>query len=536
MAFSFLPRAVRAAAAVAAASVALTACAAEASPGSALVGARTTESGFVGRQADSAGDPVKGGTLTFGAYAPIASLDPLKTQMAGATGGTEMAAVYDVLVKYNAQTRQFEPQLAKAVEAAPDQLSWTISLRDGVTFSDGSPLDSRAVKWSIDRFVAGKGAGAELWNDTVDEIALPDAATAVVKLNKPWSDFESMLSAGFGLIVAPSSQSGDSFSPIGAGPFAVERFAPREELVLKARQGYWGGSPHLDKVRFVSLGGDQATMESLQSNGIQMAFLRSPEVVAQARKAELPGFIETQDLGAIAVINNRPGRPGSDVRIRRAMAHAISPDVIDDRANNGTGLPGSDMFQPFSQWHTEVSGLLTDSEKAKSLLAEAKADGYDGRLSFLSLQEPTAQRRAIAVQAMLQAVGFTVTIDYVNSATDQTKRVLVDHDFDVAGSSLSVNDAVPFQRLDSLLRSGSFLNSPGYSNPEMDSLLGQLQSAPSSEEKRSIFARMQQLVNDTVPFLTWAAQAVFVPWSASVHGAVPTIDSVMLFDKAWIAP
>lgn len=536
MAFSLLPRVVRAAVAISVASMALAACATEAGSGSGPAGARTTESGFVGQRDDAAGDPVKGGTLTFGSYAPIASLDPLKTQMAGATGGSEMAAVYDVLVKYDARTGQFEPQLARSVEAASDRLSWTISLRDGVTFSDGSPLDSRAVKWSIDRFVAGKGAGAELWNETVDEIALPDPATVVVKLNKPWSDFESMLAAGFGLVVAPSSQKGDSFTPIGAGPFTVERFAPREELVLSPRQDYWSGPPNLDKLRFVALGGDQATLESLRSNGIQMAFLRSPEVVAQARKAELPGFIDTQDLGAIAVVNNRPGRPGADVRVRQAMAYAISPDVIDDRVNNGTGLPGADMFQSFSKWHTDVVGLPTDSDKAKSLLAEAKADGYDGHVSFLSLQEPTAQRRALAVQAMLQAVGFTVTIDYINSATDQTKRVLVDHDFDMAGSSLSLNDAVPFQRLNSLLQSGSFLNSPGYTNPEMDSLLAQLQVAEGTEDKKAIFARMQQLVNDTVPFLTWAAQAVFVPWSSSVHGAVPTLDSVMLFDKAWIAP
>ncbi|WP_305094338.1 ABC transporter substrate-binding protein [Prescottella sp. R16] len=454
--------------------------------------------------------------------------------MAGAAGGTEMAAVYDVLVRYDAETQQFEPQLAKAVEVAPDQLGWTITLRDGVTFSDGSPLDSRAVKWSIERFVAGKGTGSELWSDTVTDISTPDAATVVVTLDKPWSDFESMLASGFGLVVAPSSQNGDVFTPIGAGPFVVDRFAQREELVLNARPDYWAGSPNLEKLRFVSLGGDQNTLESLKSNGIQMAFLRSPEVVDQARSANLPGFIDTQDLGSIGVINNRPGRPGSDVRVRQAMAYAIDPQALDDRVNNGTGLPGSDMFPSFSQWHTDVAGLPTDPDRAKSLLDEAKADGYDGRLSFLSLQEPTAQRRALAVQAMLQAVGFTVTIDYVNSATDQTKRVLVDHDFDAAGSSLSLNDAVPFQRLNTHLQSSSVLNSAGYSNPEMDSLLAELQTAKTADEKRPIFARIQQVVNDTVPFATWSAQAVFVPWTSSVHGVTPTLDSVILFDKVWI--
>ncbi|MCL2532727.1 MAG: ABC transporter substrate-binding protein [Nocardiaceae bacterium] len=534
MAISSLPRAIRTAVAVAAASLMLAGCAGAAGGDSSSGGTRTTESGFVGQQVDSPGDPVTGGTLTYGAYAPIASLDPLKTQMAGATGGTEMAAVYDVLVKYDAATQQFEPQLAQSVDVSADQLAWTIKLHDGVTFSDGTPLNAQAVQWSIDRYVAGKGGGSDLWRETVTGIATPDPTTVVVTLAKPWSDFESMLASGFGLIVAPSSQNGDAFTPIGAGPFVVERFAQREELLLRARQDYWGGRPYLDNLKFVSLGGDQATLESLRSNGIQMAYLRAPEVVAQARNADLPGYIDTQDLGSIGVINNRPGHPGADVRVRQAMAYAIDPAVIDNRVNNGTGLPGAELFQPFSRWHNDVSGLPFDPEKAKSLLSEATADGYDGHLSFLSLQEPTAQRRALAVQAMLQAVGFTVTIDYVNSVTDQTKKVLVDHDYDAAGSSLSVNDAVPFMRLNSALQSTSPLNMTGYSNPEMDGLLAQLQSAQTDDDKIAIIERIQKLVNDTAPFMTWSAQAVFVPWSSGVHGVVPTLDSVMLFDKTWM--
>lgn len=534
MAFHRFRRAIRIGFAATAASVVLASCAAGGEADPAASGSRTTESGFVGQQPDSPGEPVRGGVLTFGAFAPVASLDPLKTQMAGGTGGSEMAAIYDVLVRYNAQTKQFEPHLAEAVTASDDQLRWTISLRDGVTFSDGSPLDSHAVKWSIDRFVDGKGSGADLWRATVTDIATPDARTVVVSLNKPWSEFESMLATGFGLVVAPSSAANESFTPIGAGPFVVERFAQHEELVLEPREDYWGGRAYLDKLRFVALGGEQATFEALRSDGIQMAFLRSPDVVAQARATELPGFIDTQDLGVIGLINNRPGRPGADIRVRQAMALAISPDAIDDRVNNGTGLPGSDMFPEFSQWHTDVPGLQPDPEKAKSLLAEAKSDGYDGHISFLSLQESTSQKRALAVQAMLQAVGFTVTIEYLNNATDQTKRVLIEHDFDAAGASLSLNDAVPFQRLRSFLHSDSALNTTGYSNPEMDALLSDLQSAQTPDEKRVIFARMQQLVNDAVPFMTWSAQSVFVPWNAAVQGVTPTIDSVMLFDKAWL--
>lgn len=158
-------RAIHVAIAATAAFVMLTSCVSESGAGSSSDASRTTEAGFVGQQSDP-GDPVRRRTLAFGAYAPVASLDPLKTQMAGAIGGTQMAAIYDVLVKYNEEAMQFEPQLAKSVTVSDDQLHWTISLRDGTMFSDESPVDSNAVKWSIDRFVAGRGSGTDLWQDT----------------------------------------------------------------------------------------------------------------------------------------------------------------------------------------------------------------------------------------------------------------------------------------------------------------------------------------------------------------------------------
>src|SRR3546814_2208854 len=77
----------------------------------------------------------------------------LETIVAGSTGGLEMAAIYDVLMRWDSEANTVEPQLAESLEPNEDFTTWTLKLRDGVKFSDGTPLDSAAVKFSLDRYV-----------------------------------------------------------------------------------------------------------------------------------------------------------------------------------------------------------------------------------------------------------------------------------------------------------------------------------------------------------------------------------------------
>ncbi|WP_328825595.1 ABC transporter substrate-binding protein, partial [Tomitella gaofuii] len=114
-------------------------------------GAQITKAGVIGDQAEP-GQPVSGGTLSFAGYSMPSSLDPTKTQPAGSTGGTEMANIYDLLVRYDADKQQYVPQLAESLTESDDHLTWTIGLREGVTFSDGTPLDAQAVVDSMNRF------------------------------------------------------------------------------------------------------------------------------------------------------------------------------------------------------------------------------------------------------------------------------------------------------------------------------------------------------------------------------------------------
>ncbi|WP_415395099.1 ABC transporter substrate-binding protein [Rhodococcus globerulus] len=491
-------------------------------------------SGLVGEQPDG-GEPTSGGTLSYATLSGISSLDPVNRQDSGATGGSEMAAIYDLLIRYDTDAKEYKPQLAKSLAVNGDNTVWTLKLRPDAKFSDGTPLDADAVQWSINRYLEKNGLQTQVWKASVADMTSPDPATVVFTLKQPWNEFPIMFTTGPGMIVAPSSMATGTFTPVGAGPFTVEKFASQEELVLAASSTYWNGQPRLAKLRFPVIQGEQAKLEALHSGGIDAAYVRRSEAVHNALAAGDIGYIHTVSLGTIGLINQREGRAASDERVRKAIVAAINPAVYNERAEDGYGMPGSDMFQSWSQWHGTVAAAGYDPEAAKKYLAEAKADGFDGKLTYVGSNSAETQRNALAYQSMLQAVGFTVEISYSPSITDLVKRLYADHDFDVAHGGFSVLEESPFVRMYGNFHSESPSNVLGYKNAEMDQLLAQLQTAPNDADRLAVLEKVQTLVNDTAPLATIGAGKVLVTWRKNVHEITPSADGIMLFGNAWLA-
>ena len=484
---------------------------------------------------EKAGPPVKGGTMTFAAYAEAGLLDPAETIVAGSTGGVEMAAIYDVLMRWDSETGELEPQLAKSLEANGDDTAFTLTLRDGVTFSDGTPLDAKAVKWSIERYVEKGADEAELWKSNVTAVETPGDLTVEFKLEHAWPTFPFMLTTGPGMIVAKSSDAGGEFTPVGAGPFAFERYRPKEETVLKARAGYWDGKPNLDQVRVVYVDDPDAALATLGSGRLQGAFLRDPVAVQKALKAGHHGYLSMVALGNAAVINALPGHPGADPRVRKAMHYALQPEVVYRRAYPGTGLASNAVFPEFSVWHTDSEPLPYDPGKARRLLREAKADGYDGKVSWLDSQDPASRTTALAAKAMLENVGFDVELDLVRSVADQITRVSVRKSYDVAGWALSWREAGPFARMYATLHSEGNLTVGMPTSPQMSALIEELRGAGTTGEQKAVMGRIQQQWNEDVPALVLGPQPELFAWPDTVHGVVGTSNSMVLLDDAWLA-
>lgn len=491
--------------------------------------------GFV-RVQQAAGEPVDGGTLEIATPIQAYSLDPAELAGVGVLGGLEMAAIYDVLVRYNPKTGEYEPQLAKGLEHNADFTRWTLTLREGVQFSDGTPFNAAAVKFSINRYVEKQGYLASLITRVLDKMTTPNPRTVVFHLKRAWSAFPYLLANTPGMIVSPTAAKkwGDDFTihPVGAGAFVLERYATDEEIVLTANPNYWGGRPHLDRLRFVPISKSHALLQTLNSGGVDLAVISDPEVVAAALDQGYSGYMRIAGVKDILVINNAPGRPGSDLRVRKAIAYAVNPEVLYQRAFGGAGLPGKELFPKPSRWHNEGKTTPYNPEKARKLLAQAKQDGYDGKIEVMYTQQDEDQ--ALTIKAMLESVGFTVTFKPVRTTQDAIREARVERQYDLlVPYGWNMADAAPWDDLyHRLARNDNFM---GYDNPKMDSLIAKVRKTGNDEAKRKVLAEIQTLWAQTVPSVVLGGGPVFSAWDDNVHGAVPTVNDILLLDDAWVS-
>ncbi|MFJ9681829.1 ABC transporter substrate-binding protein [Streptomyces sp. NPDC101194] len=492
------------------------------------------EFGSIGDQ-PAGGKPVRGGTLHFADYAEARSLSPAATYATGASGGSALAAVYDVLMRYDTAAERYEPWLAESLHSSDDDRIWTLRLRHGVRFSDGTPLDAKAVTGSIEWYQENKGADTALLAPNLVKMEATDDSTVVFTLRNAWATFPAMLAQAPGMIVAPAAYAQKTFRPIGAGAFTLDKYAPQEEMILKANKKYWKGEPYLDALRFTWPQSDRSKLDALNDGTVDVTYMRSPDVVDDAVKEGHPGELTLTGLGNMITINTRKGRPGEDLRVRRAMALALDPALDTERAYHGKGLPGQEIFPPESRLHSRVKPVGIDLEQARKLLAEAEKDGYDGTITYMDGTDPVSRSKAVVTKAMLERAGFKVKLDLVSSIADRVAKTYVDHDFDISRGAASVSESDPYHRLQSVLNSKSYGNPGGYANPKMDKLLIRLQGASGKAQTQRILDAVQTLFNEDVPVVNLGASAGFTAWGKNVHGIVPTDEYMALFGQAWIS-
>lgn len=482
-----------------------------------------------------AGEPVEGGTLTFGAYAEPTVLDPAETIAAGSTGGLEMAALYDVLMRWDPVENEAVPQLAEDLNANEDSTAWTLTLREGVQFSDGSSLDAEAVIGSMERYVEEGGDEAMLWEENVVSAEAVDDHTVEIELAEPWPSFDHLLTTGPGMIVAPSSNAGDEFEPVGAGAFVLASQRPGEEIVLEANADYWGGPPRLDAIRVVFSNDPASVRDSFDSGEIDLAFLREPDIVHEQLTQDVPGFLNMVALGDAAVINATEGHAGSDPRVRRAMHMAIDPEVIAQRAYGDAGVPSNEVFPEYSTWHAGVDPLPVDPDAARELVEEAKADGFDGTVTYVDGSDPASRATAIAVEGSLEAIGLDVEVNLMRSIQEQITTISVDRDYDLAGWGISWREAGPYGRMFATLHSEGDLSVGMPTGDGFDGLFAEFRAAETEEEQRDVMGRVQEEWNEQVPAIAFGPTPEFVAYGDAVRGLEGTSNSMMLLDSAWLA-
>lgn len=375
-------------------------------------------------------DIKQGGSMTVTYKDDVSTLDP-------AIGydwqnWSMIKSLFDGLMDYEPGTTDLTPDLAESYEISEDGLTYTFTLRDGITFHNGRALTAADIKYSIDRVVRPEtqspGAGFfgmidgfdAVQNGEADELSgieAVDDRTVRFTLSRPDATFLHVLALNFAHAVPQEAvaEHGEDFgkNPVGTGAFSLAEWTLGQRVVFARNPDYHhAGYPRLDEIVFevgqeplVALLRLQRGEVDILGDGIPPAkFL---EVMEDPEWSD--NVIEGGQLHTGYVTMNVNVEPFDDVRVRQAVNHAINKDRI-IRVINGRAVPANQPLPPAMPGYAEgYEGYAYDPEKAKALLAEAGlADGFQTEL-FAMNTDPNP-RIAQAIQQDLAAIGIEAEI------------------------------------------------------------------------------------------------------------------------------
>lgn len=358
------------------------------------------------------------------------NLDPT-SGAAAAIDEVVYANVFEGLTRID-DKGEVKPGLARSWSVSENGLAYTFELRDNAVFHDGSRFDAADVVFSLERARAPNSTNAQKgFFEPIESVSAQGPFRVIVTLKRPTSAFLSHMGEGDAVIVAPETASANAMAPIGTGPFKFKHWRRGDKIELERFDFYWGAAPKIRAATFRVISDPSAASAALRAGDVD-AFpnFPAPEIVA-AFEAD-PHFSVTKGTteGETILAINNSRTPLNDIRVRRAICHAIDRQALIDTVTFGYGAPIGSHFSPHHPAYADLTGVCPyDPEKSRMLLAEAGV--ADGLTLTLAAPPPGyARRGGEFVADALRAVGVKTRIEPLEWA-QWLKQVFTDGDFDL---------------------------------------------------------------------------------------------------------
>lgn len=417
-------------------------------------------------------------------------LDPTSAA-AGAIDQVLYSNVFEGLTRFGPDG-SVNPGLAASWDISEDGLRYTFNLREGVAFHDGTAMDAEDVVFSLDRARAEDSTNAQkaLFAE-IESVEAVDPTTVRVTLSTANGSFLFNMAWGDAVIVASESIENIKTNPVGTGAFKFANWVQGDQIELVRNEAYWGTPANLETATFKFISDPTAAFAAMMAEDVDVFYSypapeNLPQFEADARFEVLVGSSEGETILAI----NNLMEPFTDLRVRKAVAHAIDRQAIIDGAMFGLGTPIGTHFAPHNPDYVDLTGNSQyDPELAKSLLAEA---GYpDGFTTTLKLPPPSyARRGGEIIASQLRAVGIQTEISNLEWA-QWLEQVFRGKDFGLT----IVSHTEPFD-IGIYARPEYYFQ---YDNADFQSLIKEL-TAETDPAKRSELITMAQTIisNDYV--------------------------------------
>ncbi|MBX6388051.1 MAG: ABC transporter substrate-binding protein [Frankia sp.] len=448
-------------------------------------------------------EPVAGGTATILTMSDPRSLDPAVLSNAYALTAVVGNALYGHLFLTD-DKGELVGSMAESFETTDGGTTFTLTLREGLTFSDGTPLTAEDVKYNWDRIkdpAVGSSYRADAMNIASTEVV--DQRTLKVTLTSQIPRFGSTVattSLNWIGSKAALEQGAEAFDakPIGAGPFTLSKWTRGADLELVKNPSYFDApKPYLDGINIRPATDASQRYNTVLTGGAQVAVDSNWGNVAKAEEAGLPTNIMTMNGGLYLALNNSRA-PFDDPRARQAVAAALDLDAFNVAVYNGDGEVPTTLFTKDSPFYGDTPLATHDPELAQRLFDELAAEGKPVKFTFSAF--PTTENKLIAENVQAQLAAFdNVSVEVRTVDFGEIANLRATKDYDVIVSSAAFVDPEP--QLWTVFHGSSPANNAVFDNAELNEALLAGRLGTTTEDRKAAYDKVQKILAEETPVI-----------------------------------
>ena len=351
--------------------------------------------------------------IVIGLQQEPTSLDPTSDATASIDGMLSHN-VYESLTTVS-EAGEVLPALAESWTISEDKLTYTFNLVSGVKYHDGTTFDAADVIFAFNRAMAEDSVNpTKKIFKVIESVSAPNSSTIEIKLKKQNAFFLFNMAKGDASIVAEETAANNNTNPIGTGPFKFASWKRGDRLILVKNQNHREAADvALEKVEFRFISDAAAASAAMLAEEID-AFpgFPAPEMLPQFQADPRFRVNIGSTEGEVILAMNNAKPPFNDIRVRRAISHAIDRSEIIDGAMYGKAVPIGSFYPPHGAAYVDLTGVYPhDTAKAKKMFEDAGIAGTEMTLSLPPF--PYAMRSGEIIQAQLAEAGINAKIEQV---------------------------------------------------------------------------------------------------------------------------
>jgi peptide/nickel transport system substrate-binding protein len=441
--------------------------------------------------------------------------------------------VYDTLVVPDPDNvGEFLPSLAEEWETSDDGLTWTFTLREGVTFHDGSEFDSADVVYTFNRIIDEELSNSYKFTD-VTSIEATSPTEVTFTLGAPSPHLLDDVGNYKGTAILPEGAADDidlATEANGTGPFElVDQSA--DGITLEAFDDYWGEGPNIGGVEFRFVSEATSAVTGLQTGEIDWTDNVPASRVEELEGSDLQVSTDVPSADYWYMATNFAQEPFDQPEVREAIALALDREAIAEAAQFGLAVPNQTAIPEESVWHHDYSPYERDVEQAQSLLDEAGVSDLSMGL-MVTDEFPETIEVAQVVAANLDEVGITVEIETEQFSVWLDRQGQGDYDAFMLGWLGNID---PYGYYHSQHTCEGVNNYQGYCDEETDALLNEASTEMDQEARKALYDEAAERIVDANSYIYLYNPAVLQAWSADVEGYEPRADRAINFDTVTLA-